>query len=111
MFVTERGNSFGYNNLVVDFRNFQIVDEMGIPIIYDVTHSLQRPSAANNISGGNPEFVPSMAKAAVATDHLSGLFIETHPQPEKAKSDAKSMLPLKKMDSILKSVKKILQVR
>lgn len=111
VFVTERGNSFGYNNLVVDFRNFQIVDEMGIPIIYDVTHSLQRPSAANNISGGNPEFVPSMAKAAVATDHLSGLFIETHPQPEKAKSDAKSMLPLKKMDSILKSVKKILQVR
>ncbi|MEA2104428.1 MAG: 3-deoxy-8-phosphooctulonate synthase [Candidatus Cloacimonadota bacterium] len=109
VFVTERGNSFGYNNLVVDFRNFQIIAEMGIPIIYDVTHSLQRPSLGN-ISGGNPELVPSMTRAAVATGNLSGLFIETHPQPNAAKSDAKSMLPLDQMNNLLKSVKNILQV-
>ncbi len=80
IFVTERGSSFGYNNLVVDFRNFQIIDEWKIPVIYDVTHSLQRPSIGE-VSGGNPKFALSMAKAATATGHLSGLFIETHPQP------------------------------
>ncbi len=109
IFVTERGTFFGYNNLVVDFRNFQIIDDFGIPVVYDVTHSLQRP-AANNISDGNPEFVLSMSKAAVATGHLSGLFVETHPNPKEAKSDALSMLPLGEMQELLGEIKKMLEV-
>ncbi|MEA3474896.1 MAG: 3-deoxy-8-phosphooctulonate synthase [Candidatus Cloacimonadota bacterium] len=110
IFVTERGTFFGYNNLVVDFRNFQIIDSFGIPVIYDVTHSLQRP-AEGKISGGGPEFVLSMSKAGVATGHLSGLFVETHPNPKEAKSDALSMLPLGEMQELLGEIKKVLRVR
>jgi len=109
VFITERGTFFGYNDLVVDFRNFQILDSMGIPVIYDVTHSLQRPSI-DETSGGSPEFVMSMASAAVATGHLSGLFIETHPEPSRAKSDALSMLPLKKLERILQRIRKLLDL-
>jgi len=107
IFVTERGSSFGYNNLVVDFRNFKIIDDWNIPIIYDVTHSLQRPAIGKE-SGGKPKFALSMANAATATGHLSGLFIETHPDPNKAKSDAKSMVDLKKFKKIIKQISKIL---
>ncbi|MCK4357262.1 MAG: 3-deoxy-8-phosphooctulonate synthase [Candidatus Cloacimonetes bacterium] len=107
--VTERGTFFGYNNLVVDFRNFQIIDGFGIPVIYDVTHSLQRP-ASSEISGGSPEFVLSMSKAAVATGHISGLFVETHPNPKEAKSDALSMIPLSQMEELLGEIKKVLRV-
>lgn len=110
VFVTERGTFFGYNNLVVDFRNFQIIDDFGIPVVFDVTHSLQRP-AEGKISGGNPEFILSMAKAAVATGHLSGLFIETHPNPKEAKSDALSMIPLSQMEELLEAIRKVLEVR
>ena len=110
VFVTERGTFFGYNNLVVDFRNFQIIDGFGIPVIYDVTHSLQRP-AEGKISGGSPEFVLSMSKAAVATGHLSGLFVETHPNPREAKSDALSMIPLGEMEKLLEAIRKVLEVR
>ena len=109
VFITERGTFFGYNDLVVDFRNFQILDSMGIPVIYDVTHSLQRPSI-DETSGGSPEFVMSMASAAVATGHLSGLFIETHPEPSRAKSDARSMLPLKELERILQRIRKLLDL-
>jgi len=105
--LTERGTTFGYHNLVVDFRSFAIMHEFGYPVVYDVTHSLQRPSVGN-FSGGNPEFVLPMAKAAIATGEVKGLFIETHPEPHKAKSDAASMLPLAKMESLLESCLQVL---
>ncbi len=105
--LTERGTTFGYNNLVVDFRSFMDMHKTGYPVIYDATHSLQRPASAGNISGGQPEYVKQMSMAATATGTLSGLFIETHPQPEKALSDAQSMLPLKQMENLLHSVKRI----
>ena len=105
--LTERGTSFGYNNLVVDFRSFMDMQQIGYPIIYDVTHSLQRPSAAGSVSGGQPEYVIQMASAAVATATLSGLFIETHPDPLNALSDAQSMLPLAEMDALLTRVKQL----
>ncbi len=107
IFITERGSSFGYNNLVVDFRNFQIIADWEIPVIYDVTHSLQLP-AISKTSGGNPEFIFTLSKAAVATGKLSGLFVETHPKPAQAKSDAKSMLPLNKMNELVETIHRIL---
>ena len=108
--LTERGTSFGYHNLVVDFRSFAIMNKIGFPVIYDVTHSLQQPSIGK-VSGGTPEFVPMMAKAAIATGMVNGLFIETHPQPEKAKSDAKSMLPLNQIPNLLDDCKKIYDLK
>ena len=91
--LTERGTCFGYHNLVVDFRSFPIMKDIGYPVIYDVTHSLQKPSISN-VSGGTPEYAPIMAKAALATGMVDGLFIETHPAPEEALSDGMSMMAL-----------------
>jgi 2-dehydro-3-deoxyphosphooctonate aldolase (KDO 8-P synthase) len=98
--LTERGSSFGYHNLIVDFRGFAILQAMGYPVVYDVTHSLQRPSEGKT-SGGNPEFAAMMARAAMATGTLQGLFIETHPQPSEALSDAASMIALDKLEPLL----------
>ncbi len=98
--LTERGTTFGYHNLVVDFRSFAIMKKIGYPVIYDVTHSLQKPSV-DKTSGGTPEFAPMMARAALATGMVDGLFIETHPNPKKALSDADTMLPLDKISKIL----------
>ncbi|MCD4796392.1 MAG: 3-deoxy-8-phosphooctulonate synthase, partial [Candidatus Cloacimonetes bacterium] len=98
--LTERGTTFGYHNLVVDFRSFAIMKKIGYPVIYDVTHSLQKPSI-DKTSGGTPEFAPMMARAALATSNVDGLFIETHPNPKKALSDADTMLPLDKIPEIL----------
>jgi len=109
VYITERGTFFGYNDLVVDFRNFKLLDSWGIPVIYDVTHSLQKPSV-DTTSGGTPEFVLSMASAAVATGHVSGLFIETHPEPSRAKSDARSMLPLHELERVLIRIRKLLDL-
>lgn len=100
--LTERGSSFGYHNLVVDFRSFSIMEAFGYPVVYDVTHSLQLPASGKN-SGGNPEFAPMLAAAAIATQKVSGLFLETHPQPEKALSDAASMLPLDKLAALVRN--------
>ena len=100
--LTERGTTFGYHNLVVDFRSFIIMSQFGYPVVYDVTHSLQRPSLGN-FSGGNPEFALPLAKAAIATGQVKGLFIETHPEPHKAKSDSASMLPLAEMEFLIQS--------
>ncbi|MDA3886661.1 MAG: 3-deoxy-8-phosphooctulonate synthase [Candidatus Delongbacteria bacterium] len=99
--LTERGTTFGYNNLVVDFRNFMEMKLAGYPVIYDVTHSLQRPAAEGNVSGGQPEYVMQMASAAIATGAVDGLFIETHPDPSKALSDGKSMLNLDELEKVL----------
>lgn len=105
--LTERGTFFGYNNLVVDFRGFMEMSEFGYPVIYDVTHSLQRPAILGNVSGGQPEYVKQMAKAAMATGTINGFFIETHDDIENAKSDAKAMLPLDQLESVLMDLLKI----
>jgi 2-dehydro-3-deoxyphosphooctonate aldolase (KDO 8-P synthase) len=98
--ITERGVSFGYHNLVVDFRSFPILRELRYPVVYDVTHSLQRPSVGRT-SGGSPEYAGMMARAAIATGMVDGLFVETHPAPMEALSDAASMLPLAEMPDFL----------
>ena len=98
--LTERGTSFGYHNLVVDFRSFAIMSKTGFPVIYDVTHSLQQPSFGKT-TGGTPEFAPMMAKAALVTGKVAGLFIETHPNPKVALSDAATMLPLNSLPKLL----------
>ncbi len=104
--LCERGSSFGYHNLIVDFRGFSIMNGFGYPVVYDVTHSLQKPSQGLT-SGGNPEYAAMMARAAIATGMVHGLFIETHPDPVKALSDASSMLPLKEMEALLDSCIKV----
>ncbi|MGC9361491.1 MAG: 3-deoxy-8-phosphooctulonate synthase, partial [Candidatus Syntrophosphaera sp.] len=104
--LTERGASFGYHNLVVDFRSFAIMAGFGHPVVYDVTHSLQLPSRGKS-SGGNPEFAPLMARAAVATGKVKGLFLEVHPEPANALSDAASMLPLKNLAPLVRDCLKI----
>lgn len=108
--LTERGSSFGYHNLVVDFRNFAIMKEANFPVIYDVTHSLQQPSISK-VSGGSPQYVPMMAKAALATGLVDGLFIETHPNPKEGLSDAKSMFELSKMEKLLTDCLRIWNAR
>jgi 2-dehydro-3-deoxyphosphooctonate aldolase (KDO 8-P synthase) len=104
--LTERGTTFGYHNLVVDFRSFAILKETGYPVIYDVTHSLQKPSESSQ-SGGTPQYISLMAQAALATGCVSGLFIETHPEPARALSDAASMLALDKLPDLLKQCLKV----
>lgn len=92
--LTERGTTFGYRNLVVDMRALVIMDHIGYPVIYDATHSLQLPGGLGTASGGQPEFILPMARAALATAALSGIFMEVHPDPANALSDAASQLSL-----------------
>jgi 2-dehydro-3-deoxyphosphooctonate aldolase (KDO 8-P synthase) len=108
--LTERGTTFGYNNLVVDFRNFMDMKAFGYPVIYDVTHSLQKPAAEGNISGGQPEYALQMACAAAATGCIDGLFFETHPDPEKALSDARSMINTEMAEEMMSRVLKIIRM-
>ncbi len=98
--VCERGASFGYNNLVSDMRSLSIMRETACPIVFDATHSVQLPGGQGTVSGGQREFVPVLARAAVAVG-IAGLFMETHPYPEKALSDGPNSWPLKRMDSLL----------
>jgi 2-dehydro-3-deoxyphosphooctonate aldolase (KDO 8-P synthase) len=102
---TERGTFFGYNNLVVDFRSLVRMKSFGYPVVYDATHSLQQPSIGEQ-SGGQPEYIPALAKAAVATG-IDGLFFETHPDPKNAKSDSATQLPLEKAEEFIESLLKI----
>jgi 2-dehydro-3-deoxyphosphooctonate aldolase (KDO 8-P synthase) len=104
--ITERGTSFGYHNLVVDMRSLLIMKKLNYPVVFDATHSLQTPSAVNGISGGSPEMIIPMARAAAAAG-INGIFIETHPNPAKALSDSNSMLPLSKLETLLKQIKEI----
>ncbi|MBK9353974.1 MAG: 3-deoxy-8-phosphooctulonate synthase [Bacteroidetes bacterium] len=101
--VTERGSMFGMEDLVVDFRGIPIMKSFGAPVIFDVTHSLQKPNQSTGITGGTPEFAETMAKAAVAAG-VDGLFIETHPKPSKALSDGTTSIPLKKMQGLLEKL-------
>jgi len=98
--VCERGASFGYNNLVSDMRSLAIMRETGCPVVFDATHSVQLPGGQGTSSGGQREFVPVLARAAVATG-VSGLFMETHPDPASAKSDGPNAWPLDRMESLL----------
>lgn len=101
--VCERGVTFGYNNLVSDMRSLMIMRNTGCPVVFDATHSVQLPGGQGSSSGGQREFVPVLARAAVASG-ISGLFMETHPQPEKALSDGPNAWPLKHMKALLKTL-------
>lgn len=107
--LTERGTFFGYNNLVVDIRSLTVMASFGCPVIFDVTHSIQMPSAEGETSGGQPEYVSCLASAAVAVG-IAGLFIEVHPDPARALSDGSSMIKLKNLKKLLRHVKKIDEV-
>ena len=104
--VCERGVSFGYNNLVSDMRSLAIMRETGCPVVFDATHSVQLPGGQGTSSGGQREFVPVLARAAVATG-IAGLFMETHPDPAKALSDGPNAWPLKLMKPLLATVKEL----
>tara|TARA_B100001173_G_scaffold262073_1_gene235840 strand:+ start:246 stop:1046 length:801 start_codon:yes stop_codon:yes gene_type:complete len=106
--VTERGNMFGYQDLVVDFRGIPKMKEFA-PVILDVTHSLQQPNQSEGVTGGNPELIETIAKAGIAAG-VDGLFIETHPSPTNAKSDGKNMLPIEKLENLLIKLLKIKSV-
>jgi 2-dehydro-3-deoxyphosphooctonate aldolase (KDO 8-P synthase) len=107
--VCERGASFGYNNLVSDMRSLAVMRQTGCPVVFDATHSVQLPGGQGSSSGGQREFVPVLARAAVAVG-VSGLFMETHPQPEKALSDGPNAWPLSQMRSLLEVLKNLDQV-
>jgi 2-dehydro-3-deoxyphosphooctonate aldolase (KDO 8-P synthase) len=107
--LTERGTFFGYGNLVVDFRSIPIMKETGVPVVMDVTHSVQRPAALSGITGGNPEFIPLMAACGVVSG-ADGIFMEVHPEPEKAMSDAKNSLDIKKIKPLLIKLKKLYNI-
>lgn len=102
----ERGVSFGYNNLVSDMRSLMIMRDTGCPVVFDATHSVQLPGGQGNCSGGQREFVPALARAALAVG-ISGLFMETHPDPEKALSDGPNSWPLARMRELLETLKTI----
>jgi 2-dehydro-3-deoxyphosphooctonate aldolase (KDO 8-P synthase) len=104
--LTERGTTFGYQDLVVDYRNVPVMQQIGVPVVMDCTHSLQQPNQPGGVTGGNPQMIGTIAKAAIATG-ADGLFIETHPNPAKALSDGANMLPLDKLEALLASLVKI----
>ena len=106
IWITERGTSFGYNTLVVDFRSLPQLKNFGCPIIFDATHSVQQPGGRGDSSGGQREFVAPLSKAAVAVG-VDGLFMEVHPDPDKALSDGPNMVPLKRLKKILEVLIKI----
>ena len=102
VFLTERGACFGYNSLVVDFRSFPVMRRLA-PVVFDATHSVQQPSAADGVSGGQPEFIPLLARAAVAAG-IDGLFLEVHDDPAHAKSDGSNALDLKLLKPLLENL-------
>ena len=104
--LTDRGTMFGYLDMVVDFRGIPTMKKFGVPVIMDITHSLQQPNQSSGVTGGNPEMIESIAKAAIATG-VDGLFLETHPNPSQAKSDGANMLDLSKLEELLTKLVKI----
>jgi 2-dehydro-3-deoxyphosphooctonate aldolase (KDO 8-P synthase) len=104
--LTERGTTFGYNNLVADMRSIPIMQRFGCPVIFDATHSVQLPGGGGDKSSGQREFAPVLARAALAAG-ANGVFIETHPHPDKALSDGPNMIPLSEMAGLLKSLTKV----
>ena len=108
--LTERGTFFGYNRLVNDFTALPVMKSFGCPVVFDVTHSTQQPAGLGSTSGGNPQFSPMLARAAVAAG-VDGLFLECHPDPKNAKSDAATMLNLNDVEPLLASCKQIADLR
>ena len=98
--LTDRGNMYGYQDIIVDFRNIPVMQKNGVPVIMDITHSLQQPNQETGVSGGNPEMIETIGKAAISVG-ADGIFIETHPNPSVAKSDGANMLKLSGMDDLL----------
>lgn len=107
VFLTERGASFGYGNLVVDMRSFPIMEQYADGVIYDATHSLQLPSSGEGKTGGQREYVPTLARAAIATGNVSGIFLEVHPEPSKSPSDANNILHLSNFAPLIEQLKAI----
>jgi len=105
--LTERGTTFGYQDLLVDFRGIPEMQKLGVPVIFDATHSLQQPNQLSGITGGTPELIENMARAAIAVG-ADGLFLETHPEPSRAKSDGANMLQLDLLEELLR---KLIQIR
>jgi len=106
LLLTERGTTFGYNNLVADMRSIPIMRRLGYPVIFDATHSVQLPGGSGEKSGGQREFAPVLARSALAAG-ANGIFIETHPDPARALSDGPNMIPLAEMAALLKSLSKV----
>jgi 2-dehydro-3-deoxyphosphooctonate aldolase (KDO 8-P synthase) len=104
--LTERGNTYGYNDLIVDFRNIPEMQSNGVPVVVDVTHSLQQPNQASGITGGRPDLIGTIAKSAIAAG-ADGIFVETHPDPAKARSDGANMLKLDYLEELLEKLVKI----
>jgi 2-dehydro-3-deoxyphosphooctonate aldolase (KDO 8-P synthase) len=104
--LTERGTTFGYRDLVVDYRNIPVMQSHDVPVVMDCTHSLQQPNQTSGVTGGNPQMIGTIAKAAIAAG-ADGLFIETHPNPSIAKSDGANMLKLDLLESLLQQLLKI----
>lgn len=106
--LTERGNSFGYQDLIIDYRGIPTMQENDCPVVLDITHSLQRPNQSSGITGGQPALIETVAKAGIAVG-VDGIFIETHPNPAKALSDGANMLPLSQLEDLLTKLVKIRQ--
>jgi len=106
LLLTERGSCFGYNNLVSDFRSLPIMRQWGYPVVFDATHSVQLPGGAGNASSGQREFVAPLARAAVAVG-CDGLFMEVHPDPDRAPSDGPNMVPLDQVEDLLRQLVRI----
>jgi len=104
--LTERGTTFGYNDLIVDFRSIPIMQSFGVPVVVDITHSLQQPNTTAGVSGGSPQFISTLAKAAIAAG-ADGIFLETHPEPAHALSDGANMLQLSLLENLLKQLVQI----
>lgn len=104
--LTERGTTFGYNDLIVDFRSIPIMQSFGVPVVVDITHSLQQPNTTAGVSGGSPQFISTLAKAAIAAG-ADGIFLETHPEPAHALSDGANMLQLSLLENLLKQLVRI----
>ena len=107
--LTERGTTLGYQDLVVDFRSLPIMKRNNVPVVVDITHSLQKPTQPDGISGGDPEMIETIGRAAVA-NCCDGIFIETHPDPKNAKSDGANMLPLDLAEDLLKRLLSISRI-
>lgn len=107
--LTERGNFFGYQDLIVDYRSIPIMKQNNCPVILDITHSLQQPNQTEGVSGGQPELISTIAKAGIAAG-ADGIYLETHPDPSKAKSDGANMIKLDKLEKLIQELIKIHQV-
>ncbi len=105
--LTERGTTFGYQDLVIDYRGIPVMRNMNVPVVLDITHSLQQPNQASGVTGGKPELIETVARAGIAVG-VDGIFIETHPEPSKAKSDGANMLKLELLEPLLS---KLIQIR